>query len=478
MKPIKILLVTDSAQIHTGLGENCRLVFKDLVARFPGKYEIHQLGWFHINPTEQVPWTVHATNFIKQPNGSMDIDVNDKYGQRSFEAILAQVKPDIVWSSGDLWCFDHLLNSPNRNNFRLALYYTIDGSPYFGSWLKPNDSSEWGQRLKKTDSLIVWSEFGKEVLKESCPELKNKEIDVIYHPSDTNRFKALDRPAKVELRKKLYKDQINQDAFILGFIGRNQFRKQNHRMWEVLGYAINGHYIECKTCNRVTVKEFNWCTQTARVGNTYRYEAGYNYDHCWYCKSKDIVSGTPLKDLMLWQHTPMTDPGYNINLHLTMYNIANNVIRTSMTGPSHGFSPQQMADMISSWDGMLYISGGEGFGIPAFECQAAGLPIIYSNYSSHADFAKHGGLPVRCEFIPEFVFGIHRAMVDPGDCVKQLLWAYRNREEFAALGLKGQAFSKTKSIANVGDQWDSLFTRMMKEKVGAHGAKRVYGTSV
>lgn len=478
MKPIRILLVTDSAKIHTGLAENCRLAFKDLVTQFPGKYDIHQLGWFHINPTEEVPWPIYPTIMNKQPNGAVDIDPNDKYGQRSFEGVLAQVKPDIVWSSGDLWCFDHMLGSPNRNNFRLALYYTIDGSPYYGSWLKPGESSEWGQKLKKTDRLIVWSEFGREVLKESCPELKDKPIDVIYHPAELSRFKVLDRPAKIDLRKKIYNGQINPNAFILGWIGRNQFRKQNHRLWETLGYAVNGHYIECNDCQRITIKELNWCTQKVREGDTYRYEAGYKYDHCWYCKSTNIVPGAPLKDLMLWQHTPVTDPGYNIQLHLTMYGINNNVIRTSMNGPSHGFSPQQMSDMMSSWDGMLYISGGEGFGIPAFECQASGLPIIYSNYSSHADFAKHGGLPVRCDFIPEFVFGIHRAMVDQGDCVKQILWAYRNRDKFAELGLKGRENAAKYATSNIGKQWDQLFTDMMKEKVGAHGSKHIYATVV
>ena len=95
-----------------------------------------------------------------------------------------------------------------------------------------------------------------------------------------------------------------------------------------------------------------------------------------------------------------------------------------------GVPPKVLADLISSWDGMLYLSGGEGFGVPAFEAMMSGVPVIYSNYSSHADFCKHGGRPVRCTYIPELAFGINRALVDTGDAVRQVLWAYENREEF------------------------------------------------
>ena len=190
-KKTKILISTDSAQIHTGLAETCRLVFKGLLDKYPDHYEIEQLGWFHNEKgPEKVPWKIHQTHVIQEPGKPPQLDQSDRYGQRTFEHIRAKTNPDIVWTNGDLWCFDHVLNSPTRNTFRLCCYYTIDGSPYFGTHIESGVKSEWGSKLAKTDRLAVLTEWGEEVLHNSCPEIADKDIDVIYHPVDIKRFKV------------------------------------------------------------------------------------------------------------------------------------------------------------------------------------------------------------------------------------------------------------------------------------------------
>jgi len=478
MAKTKLLLVTDSARIHTGLAETTRLIFKDLLNRYPDQYEIEQLGWFNFTQVEQVPWNIHTTNVTPKPGGVMEVDNEDRYGQRTFESVLAKVNPDIVWSFGDLWCFDHMLNSPNRNKFRLVVYYTIDGAPYFGSSITPGKSSEWGTKLVKADRIAVCTEFGDKVLHDSCPELKNRKIDVMYHPMDATRFKSFTPEEKLAKRKALYGSQVPVSAFILGWIGRNQFRKQNHKMWEVMHYVKHGDYIECKDCERITIKEWNWSSMEPHKGATYRYEAGYDFKSCWYCKSKNIEQGQPLHDAYLWQHMPKTDPGYNPGLHARMWDVEDRVIQTGSSDGARGLPPEVVAELMGSWDAMLYLSGGEGFGIPAFESLMSGVPVIYSNYSSHADFCKHGGLPVRCDFIPELAFGIHRAIADTGDAVRQILWAYRNRQELYLKGQMGRQFALSKNVTVVADQWHKLFQEMMAKPVALHGSKQVYAQIV
>jgi glycosyltransferase involved in cell wall biosynthesis len=478
MTKTKILIITDSARIHTGLGENCRLVFKELMRRFPDKYELLQIGWFDINPSEQVPWNVMHTIMHPKGNGIVELDDSDKYGQKTFEGVLAKFKPDIVWCSGDIWCFDHLISSPNRNTFRLVLYYTIDGAPYFGTWLEPGLKSDWGQKLLKADEVVVWSEFGKEVLQSSCPELKNKDIKVIYHPMDVSRFRHLSREQKVQERRKLYNNGIDVNGFILGYVGRNQFRKQNYKLWEIAHYVVHGDYIECNQCNRVTIKEWDLSALKTKEGRLTMYEEGYDYSECWYCRSKDIVAGKPISDFWLWQHIPVTDPGYNMELHHKMWKIRERIVRTSLDNASKGLPPDKIAEMISTWDGMLYTSGGEGFGIPAFEAQMCGVPLIYNNYSSHVDFAKEGGLPIRCTFIPEMGLAIHRSVSDTGDAVKQVLWAYRNREAFEALGMKGRINAMKHNTISVSGQWERLFSDMMNKPVAIQGATNVYSSII
>jgi len=473
-KPIRILLVTDSPQLHTGLAETTRLVFNQLLTKYQGKYEIEQLAWFNFSDgPEKVPWKLHRTHVKMNENNQAVPDDTDRYGQRTFEAVLRDIKPDIVWAYGDLWCFDHILNSPSRNTFRLVVYYTIDGTPYSGGFSLPGQKSEWGAKLANADEIVVLTEFGQHVLKGSCPEIKDKDINVIYHPSDVNRFPVFNREEKLVNRKKIYNSQIPNDGFIMGWIGRNQFRKQNHKMWEVLHYVKHGDYIECSTCNRITPKEFDWANSTSFSTAVSIYEEGYDYTYCWYCNSKAIKSGRPISDVYLWMHTPKTDPGWNMDALSNIWDVKEKIILTGSDG-QRGLPPRALAELVATWDAMLYLSGGEGFGVPAFEAMQSGVPIIYTNYSSHADFCKYGGLPVRCTFIPQEAHLINRSIADTGDAVSKVLQAYRNPHSISKLGLAGREFTKSKSVEIITDQWDTLFTKLYNKPLSTHGNTKIY----
>ena len=474
IKKTKILIVTDSAKIHTGLAENARLVFTKLLEKHPKEFEIIQHGWFNFNGVEEVPWPVYNTNMI-QNNGKPDIDPNDRYGQRSFEGILAKVQPDIVWASGDMWCFDHILNSPNRNKFRLVVYYTIDGSPYHGSELVPGVKSEWGAKLERADQVVVWSEFGKDVLEKSCPELAQSKIKVIYHPVDTQRFEYQNREEKLDFRKRTYADGIPPDAFILGWSGRNQFRKQNYIMWETMYYLVYGDYIVCNSCEKITAREYDHAARETRaVGDLTIYDADYDYTYCYHCNSKDITEGKPIDDIYLWLHMNKQDPGYKADLHSILWKVDHRCVYTNGLQSSKGLPPKMVADLYASWDALLYLSGGEGFGIPAFEAMACGTPVIYSNYSSHKDFCKEGGVSVNVRYIPELAFAIHRSIADINDAIKKILWAYSNRDSLIDLGLNGRAFAATKNTEVVTDEWINLFRDLMKTETSTIDTTKVF----
>jgi glycosyltransferase involved in cell wall biosynthesis len=476
---IKILIVTDSAKIHTGLAETARLVFSRLLEKHPDQFDIHQHGWFNWNGPEDVSWPIYNTNLKTAANGRQELDPEDRYGQRTFEGVLDKVKPHIVWTNGDLWCFDHILNSPNRNLFRLIAYYTIDGAPYWGNSIKPGKSSEWGEKLVKADRLVVLTEWGRDTLKKSCPELVDKDIDVIYHPIDVSRFEVRDREQKLEIRNKMYNDNIPKDAFILGWVGRNQFRKQNYKMWEVMHYVTSGEYLACKDCEKITHKEYDHAArQTREVGTLMTYDKDYDYSYCWHCRSENISHGEPIDDIYLWLHMNKKDPGYSTDLHGTMWNVEDKCIYTEGLEQSKGLPPKVIADLISSWDCLLYLTGGEGFGIPAFEAMMSGVPVIYSNYSSHADFCQHGGMPVRINYISEMAFAIQRAIANTDDAISKVLWAYNNREDLVDLGAKGREFAMSKNLDSIVDAWHEMFIEMMEHPVAVADSSTIYAQVV
>ena len=174
-----------------------------------------------------------------------------------------------------------------------------------------------------------------------------------------------------------------------------------------------------------------------------------------------------------------TDPGYNFGLHSKLWKIEDRVIVSGADNPTRGLDPKVLADLMSTWNALLYLTGGEGFGVPAFESLMCGVPVIYANYSSHVDFCKHGGLPVRVgQFVPEFAFGINRSVVDSGDAVKQILWAYRNQDKLWDLGKKGRMFALTKNLTTTVDQWHKMFTEMMQTPVARAGTGNIYSQVV
>lgn len=487
-KKIKILIVTDSAALQSGLATTTRNIFIPLLKAFPDKYEIHQLGFFHFMPKEQVPWPIYQTKINQTPQGPQP-DMNDKYGEISFHDLAYRLKPDIVFGYGDMWHFNHLIQSPYRNTYRLITYYTIDGQPYFGHKLDEQDNTEWGPNLAKVDQIITLSHFGKDVLKASCKEIKNADIKVMYHPMEMQKFPYVDAAKRKELRVKLLPKVINPDVFVAGFVGRNQFRKQNHKLWEVLHYMVYGDYIQCNDCNRVTPKEYNHSARRSKEPDSYDgdfeqltlYDKDYRYTTCWYCKSSNIKCGTPNPNFYMWLHMPKKDSttghAYNHELHERMWKVSNNIFYTENVEEGNGVNKDTLNAIMASWDCMFYPSGGEGFGNPPFEAMALGVPIVYSDYSSHAEFCKFGGLPVRVgAYVPELSIGINRAVIDTGSAIQRLL-EMQDPKRRETLSHSARNHILQYDIGYMHKAWDSIFTEVNSKPLPIQN-KVMYAASV
>lgn len=478
----RILICTHSAALHSGLSETTRHIFIPLLKKYADKYDIHQLGFFHYSVMEQVPWPIYPTKMNQTPQGPQ-MDLNDRYGQLSFDEVVAKVKPDIVFGYGDMWHFETMLNSPLRNTYRLLTYYTIDGQPYFGH-LHKDGSTDWGKNLTRADQVVVLSHFGKEVLKQN-KELKDVDIKVMYHPLDMSRYPSISDEQRKEIRDKIIPKHISRKAFICGWLGKNQFRKQNYKLWETTYYIISGNYIHCNKCDKVTIKEYNHAARRIKDPDKYigeldkitMYDRSYRYDHCWHCKSTNVTNGVPNPDFYMWFHMSKDDPGYNPDLHENIWDIANNCIYTKQLTGLSGVKANDLAMLLKAWDCMYYPSGGEGFGNPLAECLAAGTPAVFSDYSSHSEFAIFGGLPVQCNYIPELSHGIMRSIVDTNDAVRQILRLIESPELRKSLGEKGKIHMSQYSLPHMVDTWDSIFTEMMAKPLPIKNNK-IYTTVV
>jgi hypothetical protein len=429
-----------------------------------------------------VPWPIYPTKINQTPQGPQ-IEHNDRYGQQTFPGILDSVKPDIVFGYGDLWTFDHILDSPSRNKFRLVCYYTVDGQPYFGH-LKPDGRTAWGKQLARADKLVTLSHFGKDTLVDGCKELANHDISVRYHPLNLGMFTTRTESQIMELRDQMLPKGAPRDCFLVGWLGRNQFRKQNFKLWELEHYMVHGDYLECRDCKQVTLKEWNHSARRTKNPKTRKftdaitlYDPEYDYSYCWHCKGSNITEGVPDDKFYMWFHMAKSDPGYHPDLHERMWSVAHRSIYTNNTNGLVGISREDIVNLIACWDCMYYPSGGEGFGNPPFECMAAGTPVVFSNYSAHAEFCKFGGLPVRVTYQPEQHHAIMRSSVDTNHAIEQMLKLRRSKELAEELGRKGRAHAFQFSTAHMVSSWDKIFTEVMQEPLPVEGGK-LYAQSV
>jgi glycosyltransferase involved in cell wall biosynthesis len=97
---------------------------------------------------------------------------------------------------------------------------------------------------------------------------------------------------------------------------------------------------------------------------------------------------------LLYVHTDPTGSGHGVNLHLVAaacgLKVEEDVVFTEPYIHRNPFPPQVMAGLLSSFDVLLMPSMGEGFGIPALEAQACGVPVIGSDFSAQPEVIEAG----------------------------------------------------------------------------------------
>lgn len=454
MTRTKILISTDSHVLHTGLAETLRMIFYPLLDKYGDQYEIHQIGLFHANPIMAQRWGITPTRVEDNGRGGKKFRDADKYGQETFPQVVNQFKPDIVFGYGDPWYVAHMANNPKMKDYSLVLYLTYDGTPY-----PPNDQS-W---LKNADKFITLSNFSKRVITGCMPEVDPEKVEVMYSPADTQRFTVASEEEKQDLRRKTFPGHIPQDAFVLGWIGRNQWRKQVWKPYELMNYLRSGKYLVCQDCDAITPIDWDPGSQKWLDDENGEYNLssppGYKFDHCLSCKSENVEQADPIDDIFLWSHMAPEDRFWPIEMLHRQYNVGNSIFYTPQFSRAKGMPAHMLPNLFKSWDAMLYLSGGEGFGNPCWEAMCSGIPVIYTNYSSHGELVRtsKGGIGVGGILQPEQQSCIHRMVADTGQSLKAIRDLYFDRQKAKALGTNGRLFTEQYSPDKMVDKWHQIF---------------------
>lgn len=451
-RPIRILIVTDSVVIATGMAETTRLIFTGLSDLFPGDYQIEQIGLNHYYAVCEPKWKIYPT-LTTQIAGQTVWDPNDRYGYETFKAVLPLSKPDLVFAFNDPQHLEPLCRLSPRT-YKLVLYLNYDGVPFFYH----------NTGLSLADKIVSMSEFAIKIFRQTHPIVHKSQTEYIYSPSDTDRFSVPSQNERAGVRDCLMPKDIDRAAFVIGWVGRNQWRKQVWILYKIIRYLRTGGYLLCAHCQKVTLLELDPMDQSFVEVTTFR-SKGRNI--CRYCHNDSARDAKPLKDIVLWLHMSQDEcestwPTKGLELTYGL-KPGEDVIYTEGLTADKKLPPDQTPLLYKVWDMMLFLSGGEGFGIPVWEAMSSGLPIVYTNYSSHAELVNNAGagIPVGGVLQPEASNCVWRMVADIPEAIEAILHLYSNPLLRTRYGQKGACYTQRFSVKKQVERWDSIFKSLV-----------------
>jgi glycosyltransferase involved in cell wall biosynthesis len=215
MRKKRVLFLTDYAGAFTGFGKQCKLLLTFLYKT--GKYEILNAaqGTPKNGPhNTKFPWKTIGVlpdnpNKIQQLNQDPNLARMASYGFLELNDIVKDFKPDVIFSINDTWGSQFVSDLPFFEKIPTVCWNTFDSLPLLPDTI---------EKSKKLKYYWTWSDFArKEFHKHGFTHVKNQ-----YPLVNTNNFYKLPDSEIAQIKARF---GLPQDAFIIGFVFRNQLRK-------------------------------------------------------------------------------------------------------------------------------------------------------------------------------------------------------------------------------------------------------------
>ena len=398
----KLFIWGDSPTVSTGFG----IVARNLCEYFKDHFEIGILG---INDKSLSKYDT-SKYFI------YSIDTNDPLGINKFPIVLEDFKPDVVLLFQDIWN-TFILSTKYENllsKYPLVYYFPVDGRPF---------SKAWKETLLKADEIVTYTKWGKSIIYENIPELRERELYNLAHGIDTSVFYPMEEKEIVEVRKEFKWE----NKFVAININRFQPRKHVNQTLRIMSFLRFG-YNRCK-CGNLYSKFLTSCDLNG-------------------CSTKDVVSTTePNPKMALYLHMNVTEPtmgtlptdyltthalnyGYNkSHLHNTLF------INDKEIYSKEELTHKDLNKIYNAANILISTGLGEGFGFSTAEALATGTPVIVGKHS--ANFEVVGDT---CPLIDNIALinwgrdnGHIRPVMDVGKAVQQITEYF---EEYKKAGYK------------------------------------------
>lgn len=284
-------------------------------------FEVHVLGLNHNgDPTPQYAYPVYPC----QPGG-------DTMGYGRLQEMIERIGPAAVVIQNDPWNFPRYL--AKTGNVPTIGFVAVDGENIDGT------------NLAGVAKAIFWTEFGREQARRGG---YRGPAAVIPLGVDTAVYRPLDRVATRQrwLGQVLTERGLPENTFVVGAIGRNQWRK--------------------------------------------RFDLTIEYFARW-------VHENDIRDAILWlQSAPTSDDAWNLAQLARYWNIADRILIPTVPH-RNGMPEENLCAVYNMIDALFVTSLGEGFHLPSFEAMACGTPVVAPAWSALGEFLGDGvGRLVHC----------------------------------------------------------------------------------
>lgn len=328
MEKIRVMSFGDNPKVSTGYGT----VWDNLLNRWvklKPDWEFMHVGW---QSTDRPHKRVEGYTLLPRNKNNWGFDIMAKY--------LMKYKPQILVTLADIGKQSGWI--PQVNQARKA--------GWKGKWImySPIDAHQWSihwdEIFMASDINVAMAKVGEEfMVQHKVPNVK-----MIPHGVNIDQYHPIKDREKIRVKFGL------NDKFVCGFVGRNQTRK-------MIPYMMRGFATFAKDKDDVTLLLHTDAMAPGGEG------LGWVIDGLvWKFEQETNQSLFDSKKVIL------TETNMDV---LTRQNI----------------HPENLNDIYNLMDLFVYATGGEGFGLPAIECQSAGVPIIMSDNTTGPELVGQTG---------------------------------------------------------------------------------------